>query len=112
MLRDAGVFINDISNYRIIKDQAAEFLFSRFKSEWSADINWVTARNANGRNKLRTYRQYKHEFKSETYLKYSLSRVHRSAYAKFSMWGGPNRNRNRLLRKTELQWQDMFQLYW
>ena len=30
MLRDAGVIINDVSNYRVIKDQVAEFLFSRF----------------------------------------------------------------------------------
>ena len=59
MLRDAGVIINDVSNYRVIKDQTAEFLFSRFKSEWSADINRMNARNGNGRNKLRTYRQYK-----------------------------------------------------
>ena len=59
MLRDTGVIINDVSNYRVLKDQVAEFLFSRFKSEWSADINRVNARNGNGRNKLRTYRQYK-----------------------------------------------------
>ena len=83
MLRDAGLIINDVSNYRVIKDQVAEFLFSRFKSEWSADINRMNARIENGRNKLRTYRQYKQEFKSETYLKCSMSRAHRSAYAKF-----------------------------
>ena len=83
MLRDAGVIINDVSNYKVIKDQIAEFLFSRFKSEWSADKNRMNARNGNGRNKLRAYRQYKQEFKSETYLKYSMSRAHRSAYAKF-----------------------------
>ena len=74
---------NDVSNYRVIKDQVAEFLFSRFKSEWSADINRMNVRNGNGRNKLRTYRQYKQEFKSEAYLKCSMSRVHRSTYAKF-----------------------------
>ena len=40
MLRDAGrVMINDVSNYRVIKDQVSELLFSRFKREWSADIN-------------------------------------------------------------------------
>ena len=83
MLRDEGVIINDDSNYRVIKDQVAEFLLSRFKSEWSADINRVNARNGNGRNKLRPYRQYKQEFKSETSLKCSMSRAHRNAYAKF-----------------------------
>ena len=36
MLRDAGVIINDVSNYRVIKDQVAEFLFSRFK-----DVRWL-----------------------------------------------------------------------
>ena len=83
MLRDAGVLINYVSNCRVIKDQVAEFVFSRFKSEWSADKNRMNARNGNGRNKLRTYKQYKQEFKSETYLKCSMSRAHTSAYAKF-----------------------------
>ena len=32
MLRDASVIMNDVSNYRVIKDRVAEFLFGRFKS--------------------------------------------------------------------------------
>lgn len=40
---------------------------------------------------MRTYRQYKQVFQSETYLKCSMSRAHRSAYAKFRCGVAPIR---------------------
>ena len=51
----------------------------------------MNARNGNRRNKLRTYRQYKQAFKSEMYLKCSMSRAHMSSYAKFGCGMSPIR---------------------
>ncbi|MEW8546023.1 MAG: reverse transcriptase family protein [Candidatus Thiodiazotropha sp.] len=89
MLRESGVLL--ITNYRLIKNRVKEFVFDKFKSDWLHDINRENARYGNGRNKLRTYRQYKQEFQSETYLKCSMSRAHRSAYAKFRCGVAPIR---------------------
>ena len=49
------------------------------------------ARNRNGGNKLRTYRLFKQEFKSDPYLTCPMSKFHRSAYAKFRSGVAPIR---------------------
>ena len=83
MLKDADISLDNTPNLGVIKDQVAVFLFSKFKTSWLAEINRQDARNGNGGNKLRTYRLFKQEFKSEPYLTCPMSKSHRSAYAKF-----------------------------
>ena len=43
-------------------------MFDQYKSGWLRDINRETASRGLGRNKLRTYRLFKTEFKTESYL--------------------------------------------
>lgn len=84
MLREAGTPINScVLNYREMKEQVIAFVLNKFKNEWLQDVNRENARQGNGKNKLRMYSQYKQDFQSEAYLKCSVSRAHRSAYAKF-----------------------------
>ena len=52
-------------------------------NEWYSEINRETGRSGNGRNKLRTYRLFKTEYKVEEYCKQFLPIRHRSAFAKF-----------------------------
>ena len=51
--------------------------------DFVADVNSESSRSGNGRNKLRTYRLFKSEYKVEKYCKLLLSYSHRSAFAKF-----------------------------
>ena len=91
MLRDADISLDNTPNLGVIKDQVAVFLFSKFKTSWLADVNRQDARNGNVGNKLRTYRLFKQEFKSEPYLTCPMSKSHRSAYAKFRSGVAPIR---------------------
>ncbi len=61
-------------------DQAVKGLL---ESKWSADINSEISHTGRGRNKLRTYRLFKHSFGTSHYLKDThLTRAQRSAIAK------------------------------
>ena len=51
--------------------------------KWHQDLERQTARNGTGGNKLRTYRIFKRQYKTENYLTYLIPRRHRSAFAKF-----------------------------
>ena len=84
MFQEAGITMgNSVNSYREIKTQVTRHVFDKFKSEWLQDVNREGARHGHGKNKLRIYRKYKQEFQSETYLECSMSRAHRSSYAKF-----------------------------
>ncbi len=66
------------------KDQAVKVLL---KSKWRVDINGEIIHTRRGRNKLRTYRLFKHSFGTSHYLKDThLTCVQCSAMAK--MWCG------------------------
>ena len=58
---------------------------------WQNDINRTEAKRSNCRNKLRTYKLFKSEHKTENYVTTSLSRSHRSAYVKFRAGVAPLR---------------------
>jgi len=59
--------------------------------EWNNDINRISGRNGNGRNKLRTYRIFKDTYQVERYCKMNLPFPHRSALAKFRCGVAPLR---------------------
>lgn len=78
-------------NKKLVNTGVKRFLFDKFVNEWHKDLNREQAARGNGRNKLRTYRIFKKEYKCEPYLKCSMSRQHRSAYAKFRCGVAPLR---------------------
>ena len=62
-----------------------------FITEWLTTLNSTTGTSGKGRNKLRTYRTFKHEFKTEEYCKLILPPSHRSALCKFRCGVAPIR---------------------
>ena len=82
---------NELFNKNRIKRQLASFYVEKTKTEWNENVNRVEARNGTGRNKLRTYRRFKNEYKREKYVDVILPRHHRSAYAKFRSGVAPLR---------------------
>ena len=58
---------------------------------WAAELARVAGRNNVGRNKLRTYRQFKAEFTVEPYVQVTLSTARRGALAKFRSGTAPIR---------------------
>ena len=64
---------------------------TEFVDDWFNTVNSESGRSGNGRNKLRTYRLFKSEFKVETYCKLLMPYSHRSAFAKFRCGVAPIR---------------------
>ena len=58
-------------------------MFDYFKRDWKSKIDAEQCTRPNQRNKLRTYRQFKHEYCTEPYVTEVLNRQHRIALAKF-----------------------------
>ena len=55
----------------------------KVETEWLQAITGESAMRGDGRNKLRTYRHFKHDFNTEGCLRTVKNRQHRSALAKF-----------------------------
>ena len=68
-----------------------EAMMLDFIAEWSLTVRRESGRTRNGRNKLRTYRLFKSEYKTEAYCKLLLPLSHRSAFAKFRCGVAPIR---------------------
>ena len=90
ILHDAGMseYFNMYSNNELfnknhIKRHLLSFYSDKAKVEWSETVNRVEARNGSGRNKLRTYKLFKPDYKRENYVEIILPRNHRSSYTKF-----------------------------
>ncbi|XP_052256259.1 uncharacterized protein LOC127861632 isoform X1 [Dreissena polymorpha] len=64
-------------------DKVDSAMFCKFKSDWKDTVLQPNAIRGNGRNKLRTYCQFKNEYCTEEYCKMILPYRHRSAFAKF-----------------------------
>ena len=75
--------INNSVNRNKFIDIIHEKLMSVYIAEWESNVNQITGVRGIGRNKLRTYRLFKTEFKTEQYCKFMLPMNHRSAFAKF-----------------------------
>ena len=60
-----------------------------YGDKWRAELDRENSKSKKGKNKLRTYRTFKHEFVSEPYVYMILPKSHRSAYAKFRSGTAP-----------------------
>ena len=81
----------DSPNRNIVKNAVISSLLDQYKSDWIQDINRESAMRGLGRNKLRTYRLFKTEFKTESYLYCPMTRAHRRSYARFRSGVAPLR---------------------
>ena len=80
----------------------AEALTNDFFADWYNTINSESGRNGNGRNKLRTYRLFKSEYKIENYCKFLLPGSHRAAFAKFRCGVAPIRIETRRFENLDI----------
>ena len=62
-----------------------------YQGKWKEEVNRVDAKRGSGKNKLRTYRLFKKDFKVENYASTTMPRSHRSALAKFRSGVAPIR---------------------
>lgn len=81
---------NNVCKKRMV-DDIKKKMFEQFHYNWNETINRDTARYGNGGNKLRTYKTFKNEFKTEHYVKIILPSKHRSAFSKFRAGVAPLR---------------------
>ncbi len=81
--------INQIGQYGEIKADFDLVLSEFYEYKWYQKVSSVTGVNGSGRNKLRTYKNFKRELRVEHYVKAPLSRGERSAMAKFRMGVAP-----------------------
>ena len=82
---------SDTLSKRFIQDSINTHLKTQFNVDWKSDLERENARRGNGRNKLRTYRQFKSEYYKENYVGIIMPKSHRSSYAKFRMGVAPLR---------------------
>ncbi len=87
--------INQIGQYGEIKADLDFELCEFYEYKWYQKVNSVTGANGTGRNKLRTYKNFKRELSVEHYVKAPLSKGERSAMAKFRMGVAPIKFRDR-----------------
>ncbi len=78
--------INHIGQYEEILDLVLSKLYTY---KWYQKVNSKTGVNGTGRNKLRTYKNFKKEPSVEHYVKAPLSRGETSAMAKFRVGVAP-----------------------
>lgn len=91
-LDDSNLDLNtETPNKRIIQQRLQIDMLNTFENEWRQDLDRQTSLSGSGRNKLRTYRLFKTEYKTEPYLNCVMSKAHRSAYAKFRCGVAPIR---------------------
>jgi len=69
----------------------SERMFQRFANDWLDQINAPIGPSRRGRNKLRTYCQFKHSYSVENYCSIVLPPSHRSAFSKFRCGVAPIR---------------------
>ena len=81
-LREPCNFPVMMSKYKLC-DKVVKSMFSKSVTDWKNSISRPDAVRGVGRNKLRTYCQFKNDFATEDYCKMILPHRHRSAFAKF-----------------------------
>lgn len=74
-----------------IKQNVKDSKFDDFKVKWRQDISRNSPLRGTGRNKLRTYRLFKHEYRTEPYISCIRPKLQRSAYAKYRCGVAPLR---------------------
>ena len=83
----------DISQFskHYVKEKVKTKLRGEFIHKCWENLERNTGRNGMNGNKLRTYRTFKTEYKTEGYINLALPRLHRSSYAKFRCGVAPLR---------------------
>ncbi len=81
--------IYQIGQYGEIKADLDLVLSEFYEYKWYQKVSSVTGVNGTGRNKLRTYKNFKMELTVEHYVKAPLSNGERSTMAKFRMGVAP-----------------------
>ncbi len=66
---------------RLLARTVESIVFNQYKATWENQVQADDTRN--GRNKLRQYRLFKKEYRTEAYVNRPLPRSHRTALAKF-----------------------------
>ena len=80
---------NSFDTHMVLSDMSS-VLSEYYESDWYNRLMRVNSSSGQGQNKLRTYRKFKLEIKSEEYLKI-YNKKHRSAIAKFRCGVAPIR---------------------
>ena len=91
--------LNYVFNLVNVRDISKRFLVQQVQDtarvivliKWHQDLERQTAKNGTGGNKLRTYRIFKRQYKTEKYLTYLIPRRHRGSFAKFRCGVAPLR---------------------
>jgi hypothetical protein len=80
---DLGNYLDNDCTYKQIYRQLDLKLSQRYRDTWHQSIMREGARRGQGRNKLRTYRLFKQQFRTECYVKQVTNKSHRRALALF-----------------------------
>ena len=81
---------NDYDTKHIITTCEKQYL-DIYIDKWKNEVNRENAKRGHGQNKLRTYRTFKTNFETETYVKVLMPFAWRSAFAKFRAGFAPLR---------------------
>ena len=79
------------NNSRNIVTVVYNSVINNCRTKWINDVRRENARQGAEKNKLRLYKCFKSEYKTENYVKCMLPREHRSAYSKFRCGVAPIR---------------------
>lgn len=83
------LFTCNVLTSKIFCEKVLRFLLQQFVSKWRNDVNSDVGPSGRGRNKLRTYKTFKHDFILEKYVSSHIPVKHRAAYAKFRFGVAP-----------------------
>jgi hypothetical protein len=71
------------SSYKVVKREFDSTLWDYCERNWQTDINRINAVRGQGRNKLRTYNQFKQKLETETYVRCGMPIAHKRSLCKF-----------------------------
>ena len=102
---DCNLFCNTDGNIckHTLVNRIKEKFATRFKVQWSDTISRIQSGSARGLNKLRTYRLFKTDHHTETYVKLLIPLKHRSAFAKFRCGVAPLRLETGRYERLDIQ---------
>ena len=66
-----------------LQDEVSDAVRQQFLHDWEMELNRVHAKRGQGLNKLRTYKLFKHEYGTDSYVDIVYQTCQRSAMARF-----------------------------
>ena len=92
MLTEAGIEVQQAGiNSRNTVTDIYTYIVNEHITKWIHDVRRENARQGPGKNKLRLYRCFKNDYKSENYVTCMMPRSHRAAFSKFQCGVAPIR---------------------